>query len=146
MPFQVHRPEGSFLKLEALLVLAILGVLVATLLPEYQKYAQRGRFMAAVSQLAELQPYVQACLARHQTLEPCSSGFDGIPEVAANPENGIASISIESGVMTLVAEERIFGRFAGEPIRYVLTPIIHDEPWSVQWELSGNCLAAGLCS
>lgn len=132
------KKSSGFTLIELMIVIAIIGILAAVAVPQYQTYTQRAQFAEVV--LAAT-PFKTAFLLAAQrgritNLTQADSGTNGIP-AAAGASGVVTSASMADGIITAT------GTAAVGSATYTLTASGFTPP--VQWTEGGTCLTAGMC-
>lgn len=132
------KNSKGFTLIELMIVIAIIGILAAVAVPQYQTYTKRAQFAEVV--LAAT-PFKTAFLlaaqrGRLSALADADAGTNGIP-AAMGSSGVIASATMADGVITATGSAAVDGA------TYTLTAAGVTPP--VQWTEGGTCLASGLC-
>lgn len=132
------KKSSGFTLIELMIVIAIIGILAAVAVPQYQTYTKRAQFAEVV--LAAT-PFKTAFLLAAQrgritNLNQADSSTNGIP-AAAGASGVVTSAGMTDGVITAV------GTAAVDNATYTLTATGFAPP--VQWTEGGTCLTAGMC-
>ena len=96
--------KKKFSLLSILIGLAIIGVLIALLIPTYRTYKSRANYTKIVNVAAFYKQTVNHCFKRtHHHLEHCALGHHGIPHrVRRHDRRYIKSIDISKGVIVII--------------------------------------------
>jgi len=125
----------GFTLIELLIVMAIIGILASIIIPSYQHYIKKARFMEVMLATKPYKIAVSMALQDGESMDSLNIGENNIPEAPASTKN-LQSLSIESGVITATATFKAGG------YTYILTP----NNIGAQWTVSGTCVDAGVCS
>ncbi|MCG8382468.1 MAG: prepilin-type N-terminal cleavage/methylation domain-containing protein [Gammaproteobacteria bacterium] len=132
------KNSKGFTLIELMIVIAIIGILAAVAVPQYQTYTKRAQFAEVV--LAAT-PFKTAFLlaaqrGRLSALADADAGTHGIP-AAVGASGVVTSATMADGVITAT------GTAAVDSATYTLTANGVTPP--VQWTEGGTCLTAGMC-
>ena len=136
----MKRTQKGFTLIELMIVIAIIGILAAIAVPQYQTYTNRARFSEVV---AATGPYKTAAEVAVQTgrvtiVANLDAATAGIPaNIADGNGANVGAVGIANGVITAAGQ----GNVAGS--NYTLTAAINSG--AVTWTQGGTCQAAGLC-
>jgi len=128
-----------------MIVVAIIGILAAIAIPQYQNFTQRAVFQEMVSLVAPFKMAVEMCAQDNAgDLTRCNNGYSGtlgnIP-AQINDQDKINELSTTAGVIEVKTIDGSFGQT--DHTYYILTPAFNGS--SVTWTVSGNCRDRGLC-
>jgi len=140
-----RRATNGFTLIELMIVVAIIGILTAIALPQYQDYTQRSKAQGALHALAGFMDSIAECSQELGMLTGCSAGANNVPAIPAGtaadplPKYVTGITSITNGVITatLVATDS-----SGLPESLVLTPTVNAT--NLTWVGTGTACDGGL--
>ncbi|KPZ59078.1 Fimbrial protein precursor [Pseudoalteromonas sp. P1-13-1a] len=108
------QKQQGFTLIELMIVVAIIGILAAVALPQYQLYTKKSKFTEVVLASSAYKAGVETCAMKLDTLTGCDLGSNGIPNTTATPM--VASVAVDDGVI------EVTGTAAVDSVVMSLTP------------------------
>jgi type IV pilus assembly protein PilA len=141
----MRKIQQGFTLIELMIVVAIIGILAAVAIPNYQTYTKKAKFTEVVQSTSAMKIAVEGCYQEKQTLSSCgTAGTNGIP----NP-NGLSGYVLSSsvganGVISAVAvsSKGLNGQ------TFTLTPTgvsVATNAKNLTWTKGGTCVAQAIC-
>lgn len=137
-----RKVKNGFTLIELMIVIAIIGILAAIAIPQYQQYTKKAKFSEVINIASGYKNDVALCIQNNNNvLTTCDAGATG-PGWDIKPAAGavkyVGSVGVAAGVITGTAAAG--NGFAGSET-YVLTPTPNGAT-SVSWGISGTCLTS----
>ncbi|WP_404342752.1 prepilin-type N-terminal cleavage/methylation domain-containing protein [Pseudoalteromonas mariniglutinosa] len=143
MKTMTQQKQQGFTLIELMIVIAIIGILAAIALPQYQTYTKKARFSEVVLAASSVKSLVDICYQTRGAgeLTNCDTPAEiGLVVAGAQAGDHVATVAIAetSAEITVTGDATSVD---GED--YTLTPSEVDG--SLTWAQGGSCVAAGLC-
>lgn len=137
--------QNGFTLIELMIVIAIIGILAAIAVPQYQTYTNKAKFSEVVTAAGPFKAGVELCYLDTGAYA-CQGTTGEIPPNATTANGNVASVTVSSttGVITATAS----GSIPVTPApTYVITPTPAASTASalLVWAKTGTCVASGLC-
>ena len=96
----IKKAQAGFTLIELMIVVAIIGILAAIAIPQYNNYVSRTRAAGAMAELGSVKSAIAMCIQELGTKTGCSAGSNGIPSPAIT-KNIISVESITDGKISV---------------------------------------------
>ncbi len=141
----MRKVQQGFTLIELMIVVAIIGILAAIAIPNYQQYTKKAKFTEVVQATSPFKLAVEACFQDQQAVASCgTAGTNGIPS-AAGASGYVSSVAVgTNGTITATAVSS--NGLGGET--YILTPTTNGTAstgYNLTWGKSGGCVTSGIC-
>lgn len=95
----MKRVQQGFTLIELMIVIAIIGILAAIAIPQYQDYTGRSQMTEAMNLASGLKTAV-AEIANQSTIDDADSGSNGIAAAADVTGKYVNDVDVEDGIIT----------------------------------------------
>ena len=102
----MKRIQKGFTLIELMIVVAIIGILAAIAIPQYQDYIARSQVGEALTLLDGLKTPVGECSNTLGTLTGCNDGTQGIPAGAGVLGNYVTGVTVTNGTMVATMDTK----------------------------------------
>ncbi|MBQ0746680.1 MAG: pilin [Marinobacter sp.] len=115
---QINHAQKGFTLIELMIVVAIIGILAAIAIPQYQNYIAKSQVSRAVAELGALKTAYETCLNDGKTaVGECDMGWTGSNILSLSaPATSTAGTSVTTAITNtaaLTATGTIAGTFGG---------------------------------
>jgi type IV pilus assembly protein PilA len=117
---QMKQGQQGFTLIELMIVVAIIGILAAIAIPQYQNYIAKSQVSRVMSEVASMRTSVETCLMNGVVATSCELGWTasdllGVAAEATTDQTGlVVSYDLQTGIGSMIAT---FGGNASSALR-----------------------------
>jgi type IV pilus assembly protein PilA len=130
------RESSGFTLIELMVVVAIISVLAAIALPNYQDYLTRSQLVEAMALVGDLKPRVKECYEFDLSF-PADNEAAGLPPVNKLLGNYVTGIELHDGAFHVLLGNRI-ARPLRDKVLTIRPIVVNDSPTSPFSWICGN--------
>ncbi|WP_287112402.1 prepilin-type N-terminal cleavage/methylation domain-containing protein [Methylobacillus sp.] len=139
----MKKVQQGFTLIELMIVIAIIGILAAVAIPNYQNYIKKAAYTEVTGAMAPFKTAVDMCFQDGADLTACDHGAGGVPpQPTASTSKAFNTLTVADGVIT-ATPNAYKGILATDTC--VLTPTAEGDAGAQRliWAYSGACLDKG---
>ena len=142
MEKMTQQSQKGFTLIELMIVIAIIGILAAIALPQYQTYTKKARFSEVVLAASSAKGLIDVCFQTRGagSLANCDTAAKiGLDATGAAAGDHVLSVAITATDAIVTAT----GQSTVDDATYILTPTAASG--TLTWDQTGSCIADGVC-
>ena len=138
-----QQKQQGFTLIELMIVIAIIGILAAIALPQYQTYTKKARFSEVVLAASSAKGLVDVCFQTRGagSLANCDTAAKiGLSAGVADGQY-VDSVALTGTTAAITAT----GTADVDSATYILTPSVSTNGGTLTWAQTGDCIEKGVC-
>lgn len=131
--------EKGFSLIEMMMVVAIIGILIAIVIPSYKVYVRRSHYLEIIQAAIPYKINVTECFQVTSDISECGGGKNGVPTGDHETHGIVKTIDVSGDGKITVTPELKYG--LTDQDQYTLTPIVRSG--KLFWISGGGGVAHG---
>ena len=138
----MNKMQKGFTLIELMIVIAIIGILAAIAIPQYQDYVTRSKLVEGLNLAAAAKTAVGETYQTLGYMPATANASYGLPAATSISGQYVTSVSVAgaTGVITITYNATTLPQLGGN-IKLTLTPIT--EPGGIAWACGNTTVTAG---
>ena len=95
----MKKAQQGFTLIELMIVVAIIGILAAVAIPQYQNYVARSQVARVMSETASLKTAVETCMMDGLAQGDCNVGWTASNLIGEGGEGGGAGVGVKESLI-----------------------------------------------
>jgi len=143
----MKRVQQGFTLIELMIVVAIIGILAAVALPQYQDYTKKAKVSNAITAIETYKVAVALCIQETGNVNNCDEKENGVPDAANfKATNEVSAVDVTNGIIKLTFKDNAIGtNFNSKTVTYTPVPQGDTIGWNISTDVTGeNAVVASL--